>query len=178
MPDIQKNNQLLFLSLSILVAAVIVSATILITSHSTNHSMRGFGNHREMGMMKGRMMAPGQPMPSQPAMGKMASSTFTGRVLATSPDQSFVLRGTDACKGEYQIIRGQASMPGAYFNLSHPITLEDSDLGAVSVQTPAERQQTTTPFRNVAFVEGERVVSYSMKEPMPGDDCKVWIAPR
>ena len=100
---------------------------------------------------------------------------LAGKTLATSPDNNFIMYGFGSCEGEYRVNAGTTTtlFDGTYYELYHPITIEDSDLGAVAVQTSAQ-YEAKPAYPKVAFRTDTHVVSYTMKE-LSTNECMVGI---
>ncbi|OGL99651.1 hypothetical protein A2318_01590 [Candidatus Uhrbacteria bacterium RIFOXYB2_FULL_45_11] len=88
-----------------------------------------------------------------------------GRVLVTSPDNNFVLRGVGTCAGLFEIFANEnlESATGLAYDLSvrdHVEVSESQDLGSVIVQTPEQFQNHKLGgFYKTSFQNSTTVVS-------------------
>lgn len=116
----------------------------------------------------------------------MAVPVADGKILAMAPDGSFVLRGNDYCTGEFSIMPTTSptgSPDVKRYDLGHPISPEDSDLGSVMVITAdAYAANGASSGYTVAFSD-DRIAVESVMTDIAGIDssgaangCKVWIA--
>ncbi len=107
-----------------------------------------------------------------------------GKVLATSPDRQFVIRGVGACSGEYGIdgphimpvSSDNSSFQGSWYEVSHPgVISNDAGIGEVAIQSPSQYSRKPAYPPKIAFQDEQRIVTYSITE---ASDCSITISPR
>ncbi|MCK9361222.1 hypothetical protein M0Q28_03245 [Patescibacteria group bacterium] len=113
--------------------------------------------------------------PIENAENPAGGTRLASHILARSADNTFAIYGYGECAGEYRVGAPVEStlFGGKSYDLYHPITLEDSDLGAVAIQTPAQ-YQANPAYPSIAFRTDTQVVSYTLIENQD-EDCSVGI---
>lgn len=101
------------------------------------------------------------------------------RILATSPDGRFVLRGAGECRGEFEVSAPKAvNENGAsydMYDLGRSAGPEDSDLGSVSVQTATQfKAEPIGEPHKAAFSNADYVVG-SLLTDLAAGDCAVFV---
>lgn len=119
-----------------------------------------------------------------------AQPTPDRRVLATSPDNLFVLTGTVGCSGTYSIAKEGypftdegGNTIGAAYSLVHPTGTEDSDLGTVILQTTQQYDAYPVDKHNAMYQPSYRtngsvaLAVFSTEKSMVPEECSLKIEP-
>lgn len=112
---------------------------------------------------------------TQDTGGAAGGTRLASHILAHSPDNMFAIYGYGVCAGEYTVAAPVNStlFPGKMYELSHPAGPENTDLGAVAIQSTAQ-YESDPAYPSIAFRTDAQVVSYSLIE-MQDEDCSVGI---